>query len=175
MKLLFAICLSLFSLSSLAVVNGHLYPFDNDVDKERFDVLAEDLRCPKCQNQNLADSYAPVAGDMRDKVYELMVEGQSDDEIVTYLVDRYGDFVRYNPPVQENTFFLWFAPGVMALIAFIMIISLARGRKQVQPLSEEEKTKLAELQAARKQQATKKQQDNDQDVNSVEKSEKRDS
>ncbi len=175
MKLLLALCLSLFSLSSLAVVNGHLYPFDNDVDKERFDVLAEDLRCPKCQNQNLADSYAPVAGDMRDKVYELMVEGQSDDEIVTYLVDRYGDFVRYNPPVQENTFFLWFAPGVMALIAFIMIISLARGRKQAQPLSEEEKTKLAELQAARKQQAAKKQQDNDQDVNSVEKSEKRDS
>ena len=162
MKLLFAICLSLFSLSSLAVVNGHLYPFDNDVDKKRFDVLAEDLRCPKCQNQNLADSYAPVAGDMRDKVYELMVEGQSDDEIVTYLVDRYGDFVRYNPPVQENTFFLWFAPGVMVLIAFIIIISLARGRKQAQPLSEEEKVKLAELQAARKQQ-------------SVEKSEKRDS
>ncbi len=162
MKLLFAICLSLFSLSSLAVVNGHLYPFDNDVDKKRFDVLAEDLRCPKCQNQNLADSYAPVAGDMRDKVYELMVEGQSDDEIVTYLVDRYGDFVRYNPPVQENTFFLWFAPGVMVLIAFIIIISLARSRKQAQPLSEEEKVKLAELQAARKQQ-------------SVEKSEKRDS
>ena len=161
MKLLFAICLSLFSLSSFAVVNGHLYPFDNDVDKERFDVLAEDLRCPKCQNQNLADSYAPVAGDMRDKVYELMVEGQSDDEIVNYLVDRYGDFVRYNPPVQENTFFLWFAPGVMVLIAFIMIISLARGRKETQPLSEEEEAKLAELQAARKQ--------------SVEKSEKRDS
>ena len=162
MKLLLALCLSLFSLSSLAVVNGHLYPFENNVDKERFDVLAEDLRCPKCQNQNLADSYAPVAGDMREKVYELMVEGQSDDEIVTYLVDRYGDFVRYNPPVQENTFFLWFAPGVMVLIAFIMIISLTRGRKQAQPLSEEEKAKLAELQAARKQQ-------------SVEKSEKRDS
>jgi len=162
MKLLFAISLSLFSLSSFAVVNGHLYPFDNDVDKERFDILAEDLRCPKCQNQNLADSYAPVAGDMRDKVYELMIEGQSDDEIVTYLVDRYGDFVRYNPPVQENTFFLWFAPGVMVLIALIMIISLARGRKETQPLSEEEKAKLAELQAARKQQ-------------SVEKSEKRDS
>ena len=162
MKVLFAICLSLFSLSSLAVVNGHLYPFDNNVDKERFDVLAEELRCPKCQNQNLADSYAPVAGDMRDKVYELMVEGQSDDEIVTYLVDRYGDFVRYNPAVQENTYFLWFAPGIMVLIAFIIIISLARGRKQAQPLSEEEKVKLAELQAARKQQ-------------SVEKSEKRDS
>lgn len=155
MKLLFAICLSLFSLPSFSVVNGHLYPFDDEVDKERFDVLAEDLRCPKCQNQNLADSYAPVASDMRDKVYELMVEGQSDDEIVTYLVDRYGDFVRYNPPVQENTFFLWFAPGVMAFIALIMIISLTRGRKESQSLSEEEKAKLAELQAARKQSAEK--------------------
>jgi cytochrome c-type biogenesis protein CcmH len=153
MKFLCAIFLSLFSFSSFSVVNGHLYPFDNKVDKERFDVLAEELRCPKCQNQNLSDSYAPVAGDMRDKVYELMIAGQTDDEIVAYLVDRYGNFVRYNPPMQENTFFLWFAPGVMILIALIIIFSLTRGRKQSQLLSEEQKVKLAELQAARKQQS----------------------
>lgn len=151
MKFMLALCLSLLTLTSQAVVNGHLYPFDNELDKDRFDVLAEDLRCPKCQNQNLADSYAPVAGDMRDKVYELMIEGQSDDEIVTYLVDRYGDFVRYNPAVQKNTFFLWFAPGVMVLIALIIIISITRGGKKSKPLSEEEKAKLVQLQAARRE------------------------
>lgn len=169
MKLLLAICLSLFSLTSLAVVDGHKYPFDNDVDKERFEVLAEELRCPKCQNQNLADSNAPVASDLRDKVYELMIEGQNDDEIVGYLVDRYGDFVRYNPPVQKNTFFLWFAPGIMVLIALIMIISLTRGTKKEQALSAEEQAKLAELQANRKQQT------NDQGANPIENRENKDS
>ena len=169
MKLLLAICLSLFSLTSLAVVDGHKYPFDNDVDKERFEMLAEELRCPKCQNQNLADSNAPVASDLRDKVYELMIEGQNDDEIVGYLVDRYGDFVRYNPPVQKNTFFLWFAPGIMVLIALIMIISLTRGTKKEQALSAEEQAKLAELQANRKQQT------NDQGANPIENRENKDS
>ncbi|MBL4797178.1 MAG: cytochrome c-type biogenesis protein CcmH [Oleispira sp.] len=151
MKLILALCLSLFALTSQAVVDGHKYPFDNKVDKERFEVLAAELRCPKCQNQNLADSNAPVASDLRDKVYELMIEGQTDDEIVGYLVARYGDFVRYNPPVQKNTFFLWFAPGTMVLIAIIVIISITRGGKKSQPLSEEEKAKLAKLQAARRE------------------------
>jgi cytochrome c-type biogenesis protein CcmH len=151
MKVILVLCLSLFALTSQAVVNGHKYPFDNDVDTERFEILAEELRCPKCQNQNLADSNAPVASDLRDKVYELMIEGQTDDEIVGYLVDRYGDFVRYNPPVQKNTFFLWFAPGVMVFIALIIIISLTRGSKKSQPLNEEEKAKLAQLQAARRE------------------------
>lgn len=143
------IALCIASASANAVVNGHLYPFDNTVDEKRFEVLAEELRCPKCQNQNLADSNAPVAADLRDKVYELMIDGQSDDEIVTYLVDRYGDFVRYNPAVQENTFFLWFGPGIMVLIALIVIVSISRGGKKSSPLSEEEKAKLAELKAAR--------------------------
>lgn len=169
MKLLLVVCLSFFSLTSFAVVDGHKYPFDNDVDKARFEVLAEELRCPKCQNQNLADSNAPVASDLRDKVYELMIEGQNDEEIVSYLVDRYGDFVRYNPPVQKNTFFLWFAPGVMVLIALFMIIGLTRGAKKEHALTAEEQAKLAELQANRKQQT------NDQDVNPIENRENKDS
>lgn len=142
MKVIVSFLLTLFSFSALAVVDGHKYPFDNEIDKGRFEVLAEELRCPKCQNQNLADSNAPVASDLRDKVYELMQEGQSDDEIVTYLVDRYGDFVRYNPPVQENTFFLWFGPIVMLAIALIVVVSISRNGKNAS-LSEEDKAKLA--------------------------------
>ncbi len=148
-SLVFTLLLSLVAITSHAVIDGHKYPFDNEVDKVRFEVLAEELRCPKCQNQNLADSNAPVASDLRDKVYELMIEGQTDDEIVGYLVARYGDFVRYNPPVQKNTFFLWFGPIVMVFIGLIVIISLTRGGKKSQPLSEEEIVKLAELKAAR--------------------------
>ena len=149
MKLILVLCLSFFALASQAVIDGHKYPFDNEIDKQRFEILAEELRCPKCQNQNLADSNAPVASDLRDKVYELMIEGQSDDEIVDYLVARYGDFVRYNPPVQQNTFFLWFGPGVMVLIGLMVIISLSRSGKKSQPLSDEEIVKLAALKAAR--------------------------
>jgi cytochrome c-type biogenesis protein CcmH len=149
MKLILVLCLSFFALTSQAVVDGHKYPFDNEIDKERFEILAEELRCPKCQNQNLADSNAPVASDLRDKVYELMIEGQTDDEIVDYLVARYGDFVRYNPPVQQNTFFLWFGPGVMVLIGLMVIINLSRSGKKSQPLSDEEIVKLAALKAAR--------------------------
>jgi cytochrome c-type biogenesis protein CcmH len=141
--------LSIVSFNTYAVVNGYKYPFENKTDELRFEALAEELRCPKCQNQNLADSNAPVAADLREKVYELMIEGQTDDEIVNYLVDRYGDFVRYNPAVQENTFFLWFGPGVMALIALIVIISITRSGKKSEPLTEEDKRKLAELKTKR--------------------------
>ncbi|MFQ3170562.1 MAG: cytochrome c-type biogenesis protein CcmH, partial [Oleispira sp.] len=94
-------------------------------------------------------SSAPIASDLRDKVYELMIEGETDDDIVSYLVDRYGDFVRYNPPVQKNTFFLWFGPGIMVLIGLIVIINLTRSGKKSQPLSAAEKIKLAELKAVR--------------------------
>lgn len=151
MKILLFILLSFSTIISHAVIDGHKYQFDNDVDNERFASLAEELRCPKCQNQNLADSDAPVASDLRDKVHELMLAGETDEEIVNYLVARYGDFVRYNPPVQKNTFFLWFAPLVMILIALIIIISITRNGKESTPLTAQELQKLAELKAARQQ------------------------
>lgn len=151
MRILFLLVLSFTALMSHAVIDGHKYQFDNEVDQKRFASLAEELRCPKCQNQNLADSDAPVAADLRDKVYELMLEGQADEEIVDYLVARYGDFVRYNPPVQKNTFFLWFGPVVMVFIALIIIISITRNGKKNEPLSELDLQKLAELKAAREQ------------------------
>jgi cytochrome c-type biogenesis protein CcmH len=149
MRILLLLLLSFSALVSHAVIDGHKYPFDNDVDRKRFSQLAEELRCPKCQNQNLSDSDAPVAADLRDKVYEMMNEGQNDEEIVDYLVARYGDFVRYNPPVQKNTFFLWFGPLVMVLIALVIIISITRSGKTAEPLSEEDKKRLADLKAAR--------------------------
>lgn len=149
MRILLLLVLSFSALISHAVIDGHKYQFDNALDQKRFANLAEELRCPKCQNQNLADSDAPVAADLRDKVYELMLEGQGDEEIIDYLVARYGDFVRYNPPVQKNTFFLWFGPVVMVFIALIIIISITRSGKKSEPLTEQDLQKLAELKDAR--------------------------
>jgi cytochrome c-type biogenesis protein CcmH len=77
--------------------------------------LAKELRCVQCQNQTLADSEAPLAVDMRQKMRELLAQGKSDEEVRQWLVDRYGDFVLYRPPVQGNTVLLWFGPGLLLI------------------------------------------------------------
>ena len=139
--------ISLFSLPASAVVEGYKYQFDSEEEVQRFNGLAEVLRCPKCQNQNLADSNAPVASDMREKVYELMLEGQSDDQIVDYLVARYGDFVHYKPPVRAETWLLWFGPLIAFLIGLLVLRQLRRKQtvEQAQPLTEAERAKLERM------------------------------
>ena len=141
---------------AMAVIDGHKYPFDNAEDQARFAQLAEDLRCPKCQNQNLADSNAPVAADMRDKVYELLQDGKSDDEVVGYLVARYGDFVRYNPPVRLDTLLLWASPAVLLGLG-LLLIALLRGQQGTvnKALSPEEQARLAEIKARLEQESDK--------------------
>ncbi|MEE2764809.1 MAG: cytochrome c-type biogenesis protein [Pseudomonadota bacterium] len=139
--------ISLFSLPASAVVEGYKYQFDSEEEVQRFNGLAEVLRCPKCQNQNLADSNAPVASDMREKVYELMLEGQSDDQIVDYLVARYGDFVHYKPPVRAETWLLWFGPLIAFLIGLLVLRQLRRKQtvEQAQPLTEAERAQLERM------------------------------
>ena len=95
----------------------------------RYHVLIEELRCPKCQNQNLAGSDSPVAGDLRREVRRLLEEGFTDGDIKDYMVARYGDFVLYRPPLQRNTVALWLAPGIFAaigLLALIVIVMRSR-------------------------------------------------
>ena len=89
-------------------------------ERERFHALAEELRCLVCQNQTLADSEASLAADLRREVEELMLAGRSDDEIKAYLVQRYGDFVLYRPPVQRNTWLLWGGPFALLVIGGIV-------------------------------------------------------
>ena len=89
------------------------YEFRDEVERERFRSLTAELRCPKCQNQNIADSDAPIATDLRREIFRMLGEGQSNEQIVDYLVDRYGDFVRYRPPVNARTWLLWYGPWLM--------------------------------------------------------------
>lgn len=101
--------------------------FQSQQQEERFNQLTRELRCLVCQNQNLADSDAQLAHDLRAEVHEMLVAGKSDDEIKTFMVDRYGDFVLYRPPVQENTYMLWLAPLVLLLIgAFILRVIIKK-------------------------------------------------
>ncbi len=97
--------------------------FANQQQQERFNKLTEELRCLVCQNQNLADSDAPLAHDLRREVHEMVLAGRTNKQIKEFLVTRYGDFVLYRPPVQKNTYLLWLAPLVLLLIGALVLRS----------------------------------------------------
>ena len=105
--------------------------FDTPEQEARFKHLTEELRCTVCQNQSLADSDAPLAHDLREQLHELLMAGQTDEEIKSFLVDRYGDFVLYRPPVQGNTLILWVAPIVLLLIGFGVVYGVVRQRRKM--------------------------------------------
>ncbi|MEM9533620.1 MAG: cytochrome c-type biogenesis protein [Pseudomonadota bacterium] len=104
--------------------------FADAEEEARYWTLIEEIRCLVCQNQNLADSPAGLAKDLRDQVLELMRSGRSDAEIKTYLTDRYGDYVLYNPPMKPATWGLWFGPLVLVAIgAAGMVLHLRRRQR----------------------------------------------
>ena len=117
-KLFIVLFLFTVSLSTFAQKTDVQEPllFANQQQQERFNKLTEELRCLVCQNQNLADSDAPLAHDLRREVHELVLTGRRDAEVKQFLVDRYGDFVLYRPPVQTNTYLLWLAPPLLLLV-----------------------------------------------------------
>jgi len=98
-------------------------------DKARYDKLAHELRCLVCQNQTLAESDASLAADLRRQVESMIVEGRSDAQIKAYLVERYGDFVLYRPPVQSNTWALWFGPFALLAVGVAVWIGINRRRR----------------------------------------------
>ena len=104
--------------------------FDDAEQERRYVSLIKELRCLVCQNQNLADSNAELATDLRDKVYEMIKAGSSDTQIVEFMVDRYGDFVLYRPPVNLSTIFLWVGPFIILLVCLWVLIRIARRRKK---------------------------------------------
>jgi len=103
-------------------------PFKDRAEEVRFQHLAKQLRCLVCQNQDLADSEAELAQDLRKQVFDLMREGKSDAEIKQYLVSRYNDFVLYDPPLKPGTWLLWFTPGVLVLIGAGVLVNILRQR-----------------------------------------------
>ena len=108
-------------------------PFRDRAEEERFQALVEELRCLVCQNQNLADSDAGLAADLRREVFDMMRAGKDDDEIRTFMVQRYGDFVLYRPPVKRTTWLLWFGPALVVLIAAVAIGRTMRRRSRALP------------------------------------------
>jgi len=105
--------------------------FMNPEQEARYNELTLELRCLVCQNQNLADSDAPLAQDLRKEIYDMMQACQSNEEIKTFLVDRYGDFVLYKPPVKGNTLALWLAPAVLLLGGGLVVVFIVRKRTRM--------------------------------------------
>lgn len=103
----------------------------------RFERLTNELRCLVCQNQTVADSNADLAKDLRDRTRAMLLAGASDDEIVSFMTDRYGDFVLYRPPVSSRTLLLWTAPALLLLAGSVIAFFVIRRRSLVSDLPEE--------------------------------------
>lgn len=110
-------------------------PFKDHAQEVRFQALTRELRCLVCQNENLADSNADLARDLRHEVFDLMQQGKSDDEIKQYLVDRYSDFVLYDPPVKSSTVLLWFGPLAILLAGAVVVVVTVRRRGRAAPVA----------------------------------------
>ncbi|MFL6551188.1 MAG: cytochrome c-type biogenesis protein CcmH [Povalibacter sp.] len=114
MKALMLAFLLVLAVPVLAIDSGPA--FDDPAMQARYDTLIRELRCVQCRSQSIADSNVGLAADLRRQVRELMASGKSDREILTYMTDRYGEYILYNPPVNPTTWLLWAAPVVLLLI-----------------------------------------------------------
>ena len=120
MKTVFLALLLSFGATSLSATED-VIEFDNAEQERLYRQLVLELRCPKCQNQNIADSNAVVAKDMRHKTVELIKQGNDKQQVVDYMVNRYGQFAHYQPPVNIATSLLWLLPLGFALLAFVLL------------------------------------------------------
>ena len=102
--------------------------FNSPEDEARYKELTLELRCLVCQNQNLADSDAPLAQQLRGEIFDMLEAGRTNEEITGFMVDRYGDFVLYSPPIQANTIALWAFPAAVLLIGGIGVLITVRNR-----------------------------------------------
>jgi cytochrome c-type biogenesis protein CcmH len=109
---------------------------ENHALQSRYDHITQDLRCLVCQNESIADSNVELASDLRRQVREMLIAGKSDDDIFQYMTDRYGEFVRFNPPLTPKTWLIWGAPFIMVAVGAIVIIRVARHRARL-PVDDE--------------------------------------
>jgi len=125
------------------------YEFSSPQLEQRYQELSMELRCPKCQNQNIADSNAPISQDLRRLLHEQLEAGASDEEILDYMVARYGEFVRYRPRFSGVTAMLWLAPVALLLVGIGAVIATLRGRRPqggaTAALSGDDQRRLEEL------------------------------
>jgi cytochrome c-type biogenesis protein CcmH len=104
---------------------------ENPALQSRYEHITQDLRCLVCQNESIADSNVELAADLRRQVREMLIAGKSDDAIFKFMTDRYGEFVRFNPPLTPKTWLIWGAPFIMVAVGAIVIVRIARQRARL--------------------------------------------
>lgn len=139
-----AMLIGLFAPAQAAIES---YEFKSSAEERRFQELTERLRCPKCQNQSIAGSDAPISEDLRKLVHQMIRLGRNDEEIVDHLVARYGEFVSYRPTLNATTWLLWFGPGLGILGAATAVVIWVRRKTDVRTseLSDTEEQRLNEI------------------------------
>jgi cytochrome c-type biogenesis protein CcmH len=138
-----------FSLNAVAAPI-ETFQFDSEETEKVFHKLSEELRCLVCQNQNIAESNADLAKDLRLEIYTMLSEGKTEEEIVDFMVQRYGDYVLYRPPFKPMTWLLWFAPVIIFIFGLIYVVRLMKSQssaKQPSSLSTEEIERIKNLHA----------------------------
>jgi cytochrome c-type biogenesis protein CcmH len=142
-----ALSLLVALLISFAAVADNIdtYKFNSVEQEQQYRHLTESLRCPKCQNNSIADSNAMIASDMRLKVYELLQNGQTPDQVKQYMVARYGNFVTYEPPVMPSTIVLWAGPALFVIVGALVIILRSRKRSLNDEIDAEQQQRLNAL------------------------------
>ena len=141
-----SLCLTVWAApNAWAVIET--YEFSSPDLERRYLALSQELRCPKCQNQNIADSNAPIARDLRVVLYEQLEAGATDDEILAFMVARYGEFVRYRPGMDRNTVLLWTAPGLLLGVGALGLLMHFRRRTSESRagLTDNERAEIARL------------------------------
>lgn len=128
-RIILLTCLMASLISGFVIAAEENYHFDDPAKRQLFLELTQELRCPMCQNQNIADSDAMIANDLRRKVYQLLKQGYTRDQVVTYMKERYGDFVSYQPPVTPVTMWLWLLPVLFVLLAMIYLIVTRKSQR----------------------------------------------
>ena len=145
---LLVLLLVFFSPVLMAVVET--YDFSSEENRQRYHTFVQELRCPKCQNQNLDGSNSPIAKDLRRELHRMLEEGQDDKQIVDYMVDRYGEFILYRPRFNPETAVLWLAPGIFLVLGLFLVLMVFKRQKEPvdaldKTLGDDEKKALSDI------------------------------
>jgi cytochrome c-type biogenesis protein CcmH len=132
--------------TQLLLANAEVVAFSDESLRPRYQQLIEELRCPKCQNQNLADSNSPISNDLRVQVQRLLEEDLSDQQIKDYLVARYSEFILYRPEVNKTTWLLWGSPVIFVLLGMMVVYRLYFKRQGIDPSSPDQSSTQSDSQ-----------------------------
>ncbi len=135
MKLLLLIFFLSFNLNAIDL------QFNSPEKTKRYYTLIDQIRCPVCQGQSISGSNAPLAKDLRQQVAKMLIEGKSDNEIKDFMIARYGDFVSFAPPVNQQTYILWFAPFIMVVLALVLLFRNIKQRRLTEVIDTDEAEK----------------------------------